>query len=282
MSNSDFDRAFASFNEALENLAERTRLEGERRARLTPEERKSEDDAAAQARKVESSRLLAVKIERAAARYRGHETFTLRSFGAMLHGIDPEEVAGWGFFHSTGADSTIALLESCVGKSLHPVNWNAPRDQLRFEGKDLIAVAFKKKFRGVQFLASALGVDLPRQESPQPAQVANATPTAQARQSDRNKGRVREELVRHSVELLISKYERISGLKLDCRMPLPLTHDIIFECYERLCVLRGGEPSSRSRVREAMPSNYRLMSGNPTEGRQRILVELRNEIRAIV
>ncbi|MGD9842903.1 MAG: hypothetical protein AB7F79_06470 [Steroidobacteraceae bacterium] len=161
-----------------QNMEASKKAEAVRVAALSPTERAKEEveRIAAERRRVASTeaerrRKLQVKIQKAAASYLSHSSFTVHEFSCLLQVINPGDYTEWVSLMDDSVErvnNTSRVLMSCVrtvpepidGLPLYPVNPSDVSNLHRFSKQVLAIVAAQKQLGNFVALAAVLKIDL--------------------------------------------------------------------------------------------------------------------------
>lgn len=152
------------FAQAQEAKRQREAAESERRARLTPAQRATEDRAIAARNTQEARQKASQKIAKLGDPVRKADTWTIANFCWLLLAEKPGDPEGFTFFD--GRDSKVTkrhkqyreILESCIGTRLQPVNPKDPPVSFRFAVDALVNAARAKDLGHHAALADVLGI----------------------------------------------------------------------------------------------------------------------------
>lgn len=178
--------------EASRAIAEIHELDRQRRAKLTPAQLQAEDRARARALAASKQAAVESKVSKAAAKFKGMPTLTLREFAYLLRGVPPGS-DDWTMFKADGVEDLEELLgrytrttpEHVPGVPLFPVNYSPATsvDKFRYPKDLLFAVALGAQLGYVETLARVMGYRPPPPPmvvAPPPAHAALPPPIAPA------------------------------------------------------------------------------------------------------
>lgn len=261
------------------SIAEAKKREDERRAKLSPAARAAEDavrDRATkeQARAVEAvrSRKIVERMERVAAPFRRHRSFTITEFACLLHGVKLADfkTADWFFFQEpdvTAAQQSAKIIASAVcttheaqpGFPLFPVNATEPQTSWRFSVESLLRLASAERLGHYRELSASFktGQQTIAPESASasdgraPSTASNATPSpSSATRNNRSKGVPAKEsdaasdwrqVLDDIVGKMLAEAEAVAGRKL-AKTALPFTQSDIFDRFTAFYEQHGQTP----------------------------------------
>lgn len=246
----------------IEDLAaqarEATRLEQERVAKMTPEQRRAEVEAKERKRQTDKQRKLEDRIQKLSRPYLGYDSMPLLAIAALLHGVDPGSLTT--MFPPDELRHTVDVLDSCVGVSLRPCNPGAFTP--KFATRELIAIARSKRLGHFEMVARALGIESSEPPSARPPAKDVAAPAlVSGPETARQEGIKRQQLVKASVleTVFLAKENGYGPFDMGA---LEIPRTVLLEQYEKFCHARGERPYKLTQFKRALSqAGIRLVPG---------------------
>lgn len=161
---------------------QRRDAENRRRAALTMEQRKAEDQSRALRVTEVARKKLANKIAKFGDELRTHDTWTIERFCWLLAAEDPDDSGAWGFMDTRSGNAEDqhkrykSAMDSCIHTRLKPVNPSEPQKKWRFTTASLLEVAKTKRLGCFDVLAEMMPEEAAKQRSsPQSTLPAQGT-----------------------------------------------------------------------------------------------------------
>lgn len=162
-----FSKALLATLEGIRTGQEqRAATERTRRAKLTPEQRAAEDRAVAQRSAQAARDKLRAQVKGMGDAVLKRETWTLDEFAWLLAAASPEGDS-WSLIDTRSGKeekihrTSLTILRSCVGASLHAVNPTEPSGKHRYSVRALLVTARHRQLGYFDILEELIGSDAP-------------------------------------------------------------------------------------------------------------------------